>query len=361
MPPVRPMLAKLVKAIPEGDYLYEPKWDGFRAIVFRDGDEVEIGSRTSKSLVRYFPELVDACRAQLPPRCVIDGEIVVVTERGLDFDALGLRVHPADSRVRKLAQEIPASFVAFDLLALGDDDLRQVPLSDRHARLERVLADVELPVFVTPSTESIDVARDWFDRFEGAGFDGVIAKPRDVPYVEDQRVMAKIKHEHTTDVVVAGYRMHKDGRGVGSLLLGLYDDTGSLHHVGVAASMAAKLRASLLDDVAPYELDDPNEHPWAGWAEWGTPAQPIDRGARMPGSPSRWTGQKDLAWIPLRIGLVAEVRYEHLQPTNDGSPGRFRHVARFVRWRPDREPASCTYAQLEAPPAASFAELLGGA
>jgi len=356
-PPILPMLAKLARKVPEGDFLYEPKWDGFRAIVFRDGDEIEIGSRSGKSLVRYFPELVDAFRRELPERCVIDGEIVVVTEKGLDFDALGLRVHPAESRVQKLARELPASFVAFDVLALGDDDLRSLPLSDRHAQLVDALADVELPIFLTPSTTDVEVASDWFERFEGAGFDGVVAKPLDQPYVSDERVMTKVKHEHTTDCVVAGYRLHKDGKGVGSLLLGLYDEHGTLHHVGVASNMNAALRASLLEEVTPYEIDDVTVHPWAGWAEW---AEPTGDGtaARMPGSPSRWNAKKDLAWVPLRIELVAEVKYEHLQPTNDHSPGRFRHTARFLRWRSDRTPESCTYAQLDAPQVVSFLELI---
>lgn len=359
-PPILPMLAKLARTVPEGDYLYEPKWDGFRAIVFRDGDEIEIGSRNTKSLVRYFPELVAAFRRELPQRCVLDGEIIVVTERGLDFDALGLRIHPAPSRVQKLAHEIPASFVAFDVLALGDEDLRALPLRERRVYLTTALAHASMPVFVTPSTTSVAVANEWFERFEGAGFDGVVAKPMALPYAEDERVMTKVKHEHTTDVVVAGYRLHKDGKGVGSLLLGLYDDKGTLHHVGVAASMAASLRTTLLEDVAPYRLDDLSSHPWASWAEWGDCPPPGEEGARLPGAPSRWNAKKDLAWVPLRLGLVAEVRYEHLQPTNDHSPGRFRHTARFLGWRFDRTPESCTYAQLDETEAVTLADLIAG-
>lgn len=354
MPPVSPMLAKLVREVPEGPFLYEPKWDGFRAIVFRDGDELEIGSRNERPLTRYFPDLVRPLLEQLPSRCVVDGEIVIVTEHGLDFDRLSLRIHPAASRVAKLAKETPAAFVAFDLLALDDRDLRAEPFSVRHAALADVLARAEAPLLLTPSTTDPAVARDWFERFEGAGFDGVVAKPLDAPYAEGERVMQKVKHERTADCVVAGYRVHKDGRGVGSLLLGLYDDAGVLHHVGVAASMAAPLRARLLDDVAAHRVDDVSEHPWAAWGG----AEPT--GTRLPGAPSRWNGDKDLSWVPLRPDLVAEVRYEHLQGSGVHGAGRFRHTARFVRWRPERDPASCTYAQLDEAPPADLLSVLGG-
>jgi ATP-dependent DNA ligase len=337
-PPVSPMLAKLTRELPVGDYLYEPKWDGFRAIVFRDGDEVEIGSRNEKPLTRYFPELIGAVRSELPPRCVLDGEIVIAGEHGLDFDALSQRIHPAASRIEKLAGETPASFVAFDLLAEGDDDLRPRPFSERRARLERVMASAEAPIRLTPATLDPDEAADWFERFEGAGLDGVVAKPRSAPYAEGERTMAKVKHLRTADCVVAGFRQHKDGKGVGSLLLGLYDDRGDLHHVGVASSFAAPLRAQLAKEVEPYRDHALDHHPWRDWAQ--AAAEP---GQRMPGGLSRWNAGKDLSWEPLRIELVAEVAYEHLQGD------RFRHTARFVRWRPDREPGSCTYAQLDVP------------
>ncbi|MCU1459717.1 MAG: ATP-dependent ligase [Actinomycetia bacterium] len=347
------MLAKLTRDLPTGPgFLFEPKWDGFRAIVFRDGDDVEITSRNTKPLTRYFPELVDALRANLPDRIVLDGEIVVVTGSGLDFDSLSLRVHPAASRIKLLAVEIPASFVAFDLLALGDDDLRERPFGERRAALEAALASVSPPVHLTPASPDVGTARDWFQRFEGAGFDGVIAKPTDLPYAEDKRVLFKVKHERTADCVVAGYRMHKDGKGLGSLLLGLYDERGALHHVGVASSFTAVARKELLDFLEPYRSTDLSEHPWADWARASVEA--IENGSRMPGGQSRWSAGKDLSWEPLRPELVAEVAYEHVQRTDDGnvSGGRFRHTARFQRWRPDRDPGSCTYEQLdEAPPA----------
>ncbi|MDP1821318.1 MAG: ATP-dependent DNA ligase [Acidimicrobiales bacterium] len=337
MPPVKPMLAKAVHEVPRIPGLsYEPKWDGFRCIVFRDGDELELGSRNDRPLTRYFPELIDVLVEALPDRCVVDGEIVVVTGSGLDFDTLQNRVHPAASRVKKLAAETPASFVAFDLLALGDRDLTAEPFTERRRALEGALdRDLER-VHLTPVTEDADVAVDWFERFEGAGFDGVMAKPKDQPYQQDKRVMWKVKHERTADCVVAGFRTHKDGEGVGSLLLGLFDDDGTLHHVGVASSFTAARRKGLVEELAPLRERALEDHPWREWAE----AQAHETG-RMPGGQSRWNAQKDLSWEPLRPELVAEVKYEHVLG------GRFRHGGRLVRFRPDRDPGSCTYAQLE--------------
>ena len=339
MPPVKPMLAKAVHEVPRTPGLrYEPKWDGFRCIVFRDGDELELGSRNDRPLTRYFPELVELLAAALPERCVVDGEVVVVTDNGLDFDRLQLRLHPAESRVRKLAAELPASFVAFDLLALGDRDLRTEPFDERRRLLETVLGGALGRVHLTPTTDDPDVAVDWFQRFEGAGFDGVMAKPGDLPYVEDKRVMWKVKHERTADCVVAGFRVHKDGEGVGSLLLGLFDEEGTLHHVGVASSFTVARRRELIEELAPLREHALDDHPWRDWARMATEAK--DAG-RMPGGASRWNAQKDLSWEPLRCELVAEVRYEHVQS------GRFRHGGRLVRFRPDRAPESCTYAQLD--------------
>jgi ATP-dependent DNA ligase len=342
MPPVKPMLAKAVHAVQElprmEGMLFEPKWDGFRCIAFRDGDELELGSRNDRPLTRYFPELVDLLLAALPERCVVDGEIVVVTGTGLDFDTLQQRLHPAASRVNKLAAETPASFVAFDLLALGDRDLTGEPFAERRRLLEGVLAGDLARVHLTPMTDDAAVAEDWFTRFEGAGFDGVMAKPADEPYQQDKRVMWKVKHERTADCVVAGFRWHKDGEGVGSLLLGLFDDEGTLHHVGVASSFTAARRRELVDELAPLQVDALDGHPWGEWAE--AAAQAKETG-RMPGGVSRWNAQKDLSWEPLRAELVAEVRYEHVLG------GRFRHGGRLVRFRPDRTPDSCTYAQLE--------------
>jgi ATP-dependent DNA ligase len=350
------MLAKLTRDLPTGDYLYEPKWDGFRAIVFRDGDEVEIGSRNERPLTRYFPELVEPVKQNLPPRAVVDGEIVIATEHGLDFDLLSLRIHPAASRIKKLGDDTPASFVAFDLLAEGDDDLREQPFSARRARLEKMLKKAKPPILVTPATTDPAQASDWFTRFEGAGLDGVVAKPLDGTYQEDKRTMAKVKHLRTADCAVAGYREHKDGEGVGSLLLGLYDDAGVLHHVGVASSFNAALRRQLAEEVAPYRSGALDGHPWREWADAMSDAaasNPRGSGQRMPGGPSRWNAGKDLSWEPLRVELVAEVAYEHLQGD------RFRHTARFQRWRPDREPESCTYAQLETPVPIELHEVFG--
>jgi ATP-dependent DNA ligase len=344
------MLAKLTRDMPVGDgWLYEPKWDGFRCIVFRDGDDVELGSRNEKPLTRYFPELCDSLREGLPDQAVVDGEIVIATPHGLDFDMLSQRIHPAASRIDKLAAEIPASFVAFDLLAEGAEDLRERPFSKRRARLEVMLKGVKPPVHLTPATTDDAVAGEWFEKFEGAGLDGVVAKPLDGLYLEGKRTMAKVKHLRTADCVVAGYRQHKDGKGVGSLLLGLYDDAGDLHHVGVASSFAAPMRAELAKELKPYEKDALVDHPWREWAE----ASDEHAGQRMPGAGNRWNAGKDMTWSPVRIERVAEVAYEHLQGD------RFRHTARFQRWRPDREPSSCTYEQLESPVPMELHEVFG--
>jgi ATP-dependent DNA ligase len=338
MPPVKPMLAKLSRDLPDPDgMLYEPKWDGFRCIVFRDGDEVELGSRNEKPLTRYFPELPPALRASVPERCVLDGEVVIGGDKGLDFEALLQRIHPAASRIKMLAETTPASFVAFDLLALGDDDLRARPFAERRALLEQALSGARPPVHLTPSTADRAVAADWFDRFEGAGLDGVVAKPVSLPYREDERVMWKVKHARTADCVVGGFRWHKDGEGVGSLLLGLYDDEGTLHHVGVASAFTVARRKELIDELAPYRDGALDGHPWAGWAE-----AMAEAGGRMPGGQSRWNAGRNMEWEPLRPELVAEVAFDHLQGD------RFRHATHFERWRPDRDARSCTYGQLDA-------------
>lgn len=353
MPPVRPMLAKSTPSLPrEPGLSYEPKWDGFRCIVFRDGDEIELGSRNDRPLTRYFPELAELLEAALPQRCVVDGEIVVVTDQGLDFDTLQQRLHPAASRVNKLAAETPASFVAFDLLALGDRDLTTEPFAERRRALESLLEAAPGRIHLTPITQDPDVAQDWFTRFEGAGFDGVMAKADDLAYLQDKRVMLKIKHERTADCVVAGYRMHKDGEGVGSLLLGLFDDDGNLHHVGVASSFTAARRRELLGELAPLRENALEDHPWRNWADAVAQA---GADGKMPGGVSRWTGGKDLSWEPLRPELVAEVRYEHVQS------GRFRHGGRLVRFRADRTPDSCTYAQLDEVAPAELDAIFGGA
>ena len=351
LPPVKPMLAKATSTVPRDPGLrYEPKWDGFRCIVFRDRDEVELGSRNDRPLTRYFPELVELLAEALPDKAVVDGEIVLVTGTGLDFDTLQNRLHPAASRVRKLAAETPASFVAFDLLALGERDLTGEPFARRRELLETILDDRLARVHLTPITDDPDVAQDWFTRFEGAGFDGVMVKPADLPYLQDKRVMLKVKHERTADCVIAGFRWHKDGKGVGSLLLGLYDDAGALHHVGVAASFTAAKRAALVDELAPLRENALENHPWGEWA-----AAHVDAAGRVPGGLSRWSAGKDLSWEPLRTELVAEVRYEHLQS------GRFRHGGRLVRFRPDRTPESCTYAQLDEAAPAELAQLFSEA
>jgi ATP-dependent DNA ligase len=348
MPPVLPMLAKSVAKIPPG-MQYEAKWDGFRAIVFRDGDEVELGSRTGKPLTRYFPELVTAVRERLPQRCVVDGEIVIAREGRLDFDALTERIHPADSRVRMLAEKTPASLVAFDLLALDEESLLDVPLSDRRALLTGALSGVTAPVHVAPATTDVDEAHEWFERYEGAGLDGVIAKPLTVRYLQDERAMYKVKHERTADVVVAGYRYHKSGPVVGSLLLGLYDDRGTLQHVGVCAAFPMKRRTELVAELEPLRMQDVAGHPWAAWSE-----EAAHETARLPGAPSRWSAKKDLSWVPLWPDRVAEVAYDHME-----NGQRFRHTAQFRRWRPDRAPESCTYAQLEEPVRYDLAEIFG--
>jgi ATP-dependent DNA ligase len=341
MPPVRPMLAKPVSILPEG-MLYEPKWDGFRCVAFRDGDEVELGSRNERPFTRYFPEVVAAVRAALPPRCVVDGEIVVVQGAGLDFEALQQRIHPAASRVELLAGSTPASLIVFDLLALDDRSFLDRPFVERREALASALTGAEAPVRLTPATDSSKVARRWFRAFEGAGLDGVVAKPRGLPYVQDQRVMFKVKHVRTADCVVAGFRWHKSGPVVGSLLLGLYDD-GELQHVGVSASFPMEQRRELLDELAPYRLKPGDPHPWLGAMTSG----------RIPGGePSRWNAKKDLSWEPLAPSLVVEVGYDHMEGR------RFRHTAQFKRWRPDREPRSCTYAQLERPVAFDLAAIL---
>ncbi|MGW1145184.1 ATP-dependent DNA ligase [Streptomyces sp. NPDC002454] len=349
MPPVKPMLAKSVKDIPPG-MQYEAKWDGFRAIAFRDGPELELGSRTGRSLTRYFPELVAALSARLPGRCVVDGEIVIAREGHLDFDALTERIHPADSRVRLLAERAPASFVAFDLLALGDDGLLEAPLVERRALLAGALADTTPPLHLAPATSDPEVARSWFERFEGAGLDGIVAKPLDLRYRPNERVMFKVKHERTADVVVAGYRFHKSGPVVGSLLLGLYDDRGVLQHVGVCAAFPMKRRAELVDELEPLRLESAVEHPWAAWADGAA-----HEAARLPGAPSRWSGKKDLSWTPLRPERVCEVAYDHME-----NGARFRHTARFRRWRPDRTPGTCTFEQLDEPVRYDLGEILGG-
>ena len=347
-PPVKPMLAKLSRELPLGDnYVYEPKWDGFRCIVFRDGDEIELGSRNERPLTRYFPELLPALQRNLPERCVVDGEIVIPGDDGLQFDALLQRIHPAASRVKLLAEQTPASFVAFDLLALGDDDLMQRPFAERRALLEKALKKAKPPVHLTPATDDPDTARDWFERFEGAGLDGVVAKAVDLTYAPDKRVMLKVKHERTADCVVAGFRWHKDGEGIGSLLLGLYDDAGTLHHVGVATSFSAAMRKQLVKELEPLRKNALENHPWSSWAEAQTDAQ------RKPGALSRWNAGKDLSWEPLRVERVAEVGYDNLQGD------RFRHATKLVRWRPDRDTSSCTYAQLDRPVPEVLAEVFG--
>jgi ATP-dependent DNA ligase len=337
-PPVEPMLAKLAEELPAGDFLYEPKWDGFRAIVFRGGGDVYIQSRDLRPLDRYFPELHDALLGAVPDDCVIDGEVVIATPRGLDFDALQLRLHPAASRVAKLAKETPSSFVAFDLLAAAGRDIRELPLTDRRAHLERLLRDAQAPVHLTPMTRDLQVATEWLARFEGAGLDGVIAKPAGGPYEPGRRAMLKIKHVRTADCVVAGFRWHKNGKNelVGSLLLGLYDRQGTLHHVGVTSSFTMTRRRELAQELAPLRRNALASHPWRDWADAAA-----HEGGRMPGGQSRWSAGKDLSWEPLRIERVCEVKYDHMQGD------RFRHATHFQRWRPDKPPAECTYDQLE--------------
>jgi ATP-dependent DNA ligase len=343
-PPIEPMLAKPAPGLPDADgWLFEPKWDGFRALVFRSGDEVYTQSRDLKPLDRYFPELADPLRAALPERCVLDGEVVIARDGSLDFEALLLRIHPAASRVNMLAAESPSSFIAWDLLAIDDEDLRETPQGERRSRLEAALGGVEPPVHLTPATTDHRLAADWFQRFEGAGLDGVIAKRLDAPYQPGKRAMLKIKHQRTADCVVAGFRWHKNGRDthVGSLLLGLYDGAGALHHVGVTSSFSWDRRAALADELAPLRERAMDDHPWRDWAEWAGFGEADASGQRLPGATSRWNRGKDLSWEPLRIERVAEVAYDHLQGD------RFRHGTTFQRWRPDKPPEACRYDQLE--------------
>jgi ATP-dependent DNA ligase len=344
-PPLLPMLAKRVGELPaDGDWFFEPKWDGFRALVFRDGDEILIQSRDEKSLNRYFPELLEPLRSALPPRCVLDGEIVIVKNNELDFDALQLRLHPAASRVNLLSRQTPASFVFFDLLCRDERDLRGEPFRTRRRELELLISSAPPPMHLTPATEDRSTASDWFRRFEGAGLDGVIAKPISGTYEPNKRVMLKVKHERDCDCVVAGFRWHKKGERtlVGSLLLGLFDDAGALQHVGVCASFSTEKRREVAELIRPYRTDALAGHPWKHWANEGNATDEAVK--RIPGGQSRWSQGKDLSWEPLRPELVVEVAYDHMQ----GS--RFRHTAQFRRWRPDKRPSDCTYAQLEVVP-----------
>jgi ATP-dependent DNA ligase len=357
MPPVEPMLATSVPEIPTAPGMrYEPKWDGFRTIIFRDGDDVELASRGGKTMTRYFPEVVDQAKTQFPARCVVDGEIVVIRRESgaqprLNFELLQQRIHPAASRVRMLAEKTPADFIAFDLLALDDSNLMSEPYDRRRVALEAALASVVPPMHITATTMELDTARRWFEIFEGAGLDGIIAKPPAIAYVPGKRLMFKVKHARTADVVVAGFRYHKSGPVIGSLLLGLYDDEDRLHHVGVSASFSAARRRELLAELAPYREGAADDHPWRAWIE-------EEAGHRLPGAVSRWTGKKDLSWEPLRPELVAEVGYESME----GEPPwqRFRHTAQFRRWRPDRTPRSCTYEQLDRPVRFDVDDVLAG-
>jgi ATP-dependent DNA ligase len=349
-PPIDPMLAKLAKSLPEEGCLYEPKWDGFRGLVFKDGDDIYLQSRDGKPFNRYFPELLDPLRRQLPGDCVLDGEIVIARDGKLDFEALLQRIHPAASRVALLARSTPASYVIWDVLALEGHDLRGLTQAERRAELERSFAHVRAPIHLTPATRDRKLAEEWFARFEGAGLDGVIAKPLSLPYVSGKRVMFKVKHERTADCVVAGFRWYKGGHGelVGSLLLGLYDDEDVLHHVGIAAAFKRAERAAMARDFEPLRRDALESHPWRGWAEASGESQ------RLPGGSSRWNAGKDLSWEPLRIERVCEVAYDHLQGD------RFRHATQFRRWRPDRSPQDCRYGQLEVTAAFELEQIFGG-
>lgn len=352
-PPLAPMLAKLSHALPDGaQWLFEPKWDGFRAIVWKSGDELLIQSRDLKPLGRYFPELEVTLRAGLPDRCVLDGEIVIATNGRLDFDALLQRIHPAASRVAMLAEQSPSAYVAWDLLALGDEDLRELPQATRRERLVAALAAVAPPIHVTPATRDRAVASDWFSRFEGAGLDGVMAKDEALAYVPDKRAMLKIKHQRTAECVVAGFRWYKGGKDtlVGSFLLGLYDADGTLHHVGVCSAFKRDERAALVERLAPYREGAREAHPWREWASW----QAQESTQRVPGGTSRWNRGKDLSWEPLRLELVAEVSYDHMQGT------RFRHATHFQRWRPDKPASDCRYDQLEESAPVEIAKIFGG-
>lgn len=350
---LEPMLSKSADELPAGDgWLFEPKWDGFRTLVFRDGDELLLQRRDLKPMNRYFPEVLRPLADALPERCVVDGEIVIAGPSGLDFEALLLRIHPAASRVKLLAQQSPSSFVAWDLLALGDEDLRETPLEERRRRLDETLKQGPA-VHLSPATRDRALAEDWFRRFEGAGLDGVMAKRLESPYRAGERTMIKVKHQRTADCVVAGFRWHKNGAGtmVGSLLLGLYDDRGTLHHVGVTAAFTTEMRKRLVTELAPLRENAVEGHPWRDWAE--AQSEAAARGQRIPGATSRWNRGKDLGWEPLRPELVCEVSYDHMQGT------RFRHAAQFVRWRPDKKPKDCRYGQLEVTPAYELERIFG--
>jgi ATP-dependent DNA ligase len=353
-PPIAPMLSSAADALPDGEgWLFEPKWDGFRTLVFRDGGDILLQSRDEKPMNRYFPELVAPLAAALPERCVLDGEIVIAGSAGLDFEALLLRIHPAESRVKLLASQTPASYVAWDLLAVGDEDLRETPLAERRKRLEKLLGSAKAPVHLSPATRDRALAEDWFRRFEGAGLDGVMAKRLDELYRAGERTMIKVKHRRTADCVVAGFRWHKNGAGtmVGSLLLGLYDDKGTLHHVGVTAAFTTAVRKQLVSDLAPLRENALAGHPWREWAAAQEDANA--KSQRLPGATSRWNRGKDLSWEPLRPERVCEVAYDHMQGT------RFRHAAQFVRWRPDKKPRECRYGQLEVTPAYELERVFG--
>jgi ATP-dependent DNA ligase len=353
-PPLAPMLSSAADTLPEGEgWQFEPKWDGFRTLVFRDRDEIFLQSRNTQPMNRYFPELVEALLRELPERCVVDGEVVIVGPKGLDFEALLLRIHPAASRVKLLAAQSPASFVTWDLLALDDEDLREQPLEARRKRLEHVLADAAPPLHLSPATGDRALAEDWFRRFEGAGLDGVMAKRLEEPYRPGERTMIKVKHARTADCVVAGFRWHKNGRNtmVGSLLLGLYDDWGTLHHVGVSAAFKESYRKQLVEELAPLRKNALEGHPWREWA--AAEAQAAATMQRLPGATSRWNRGKDLSWEPLRPERVVEVAYDHMQGD------RFRHAAQFVRWRPDKRPEECRYDQLDVTPPYEFERVFG--
>jgi ATP-dependent DNA ligase len=353
-PPLEPMLSSAAERLPEGEgWQFEPKWDGFRTLVFRDGDELLLQSRDLKPMNRYFPELTAPLLEMLPPRCVLDGEVVIVGDGGLDFEALLLRIHPAASRVKLLAEQSPSSFVAWDLLALDDEDLRERPLSERRERLERVLSAAKAPVHLSPATRDRALAEDWFTRFEGAGLDGVMAKRLDAPYRAGERTMIKVKHSRTAECVVAGFRWHKNGPGtmIGSLLLGLYDDEGKLHHVGVTSTFTNVVRKQLVEELAPLRENAVENHPWKDWAE--AQEEYAAKGQRVPGASSRWNRGKDLSWEPLRIERVCEVKYDHMQGD------RFRHAAIFLRWRPDKPPRECRYDQLEVTTPYELAKVFG--
>jgi ATP-dependent DNA ligase len=353
-PLLAPMLSSAADSLPDGEgWQFEPKWDGFRTLVFRDGDEILLQSRDEKPMNRYFPELLAPLAEALPQRCVVDGEIVIVGAGGLDFEALLLRIHPAASRVKLLAEETPSSFVAWDLLAVGDEDLRGEPLSVRRERLERELSGTARSVHLSPATRDRALALDWFRRFEGAGLDGVMAKRLEEPYRPGERTMIKVKHRRTADCVVAGFRWHKNGAGtmVGSLLLGLYDKKGTLHHVGVTAAFTTAVRKQLVDELAPLRENALADHPWREWAAAQEGANA--KSQRLPGATSRWNRGKDLSWEPLRPERVCEVAYDHMQGD------RFRHAAQFVRWRPDKRPEACRYDQLEVTPAYELERVFG--